>query len=127
MFRRLIVILGGLLFVGIAFVTPSQADQWNEKTIFTFNEPVEVPGLALPAGTYVFKLADSQSDRDIVQIFNKNQTEMFATILAVPDFRMNPTATPVVKFDERPKDSPQAIDAWFYPGYEYGMEFVYPK
>ena len=127
MFRRFLVVLGGLLLIAIAFVPRSQADEWNEKTIFTFSAPVEVPGMVLPAGTYVFKLADSQSDRDIVQIFNQDQTKQLTTILAIPDYRMNPTGKTVVTFDERPKNSPEALDAWFYPGLNYGMEFVYPK
>jgi hypothetical protein len=127
MFRRLMVVLGGLLLLGIAFVPRSQADEWNEKTVFTFSEPVEVPGMVLPAGTYVFQLMDSPSDRDIVQIFNKDQTKLLAAILAIPDYRMNPTSSPVVKFNERPASSPEAIDAWFYPGLNYGMEFVYPR
>jgi hypothetical protein len=127
MFRRLMVVLGGLLLFGIAFAPRSQADEWNEKTIFTFSQPVEVPGMILPPGTYVFKLMDSLSDRDVVQIFNKDQTKLLATILAIPDYRMNPTSTPIVKFNERPANAPEAIDAWFYPGDNYGMEFVYPK
>lgn len=127
MFRKLIMVLSCLFLAGIIFAPRSQADEWNKKTIFTFSEPVEVPGLALPAGTYVFKLMDSQSDRDIVQIFNKDQSKLFATILAIPDYRMNPTDKTVVTFDERPKNSPEAVDAWFYPGDNYGMEFVYPK
>ena len=35
------------------------ADEWDQKTIFTFSAPVEIPGQVLGAGTYVFKLADS--------------------------------------------------------------------
>jgi len=127
MFRRLMVVLGGLLLFGVAFVSHSHANTWNEQTSFTFSAPVEIPGMVLPAGTYVFKLMDSASDRDIVQIFNQDRTKLFATILAIPDYRTNPTSSPVVKFEERPANSPEAIDAWFYPGLNYGMEFVYPK
>lgn len=127
MIRRLITVLSCMLVAGTAFVPLSRADEWNKKTVFTFSEPVEVPGVTLPAGTYVFKLLDSAADRDIVQIFNKDQTKLFATILAIPDYRMNPTDHTVVKFAERPKDSPEAVRAWFYPGDNYGFEFVYPK
>jgi hypothetical protein len=127
MFRRVVMVVGGLLLFGIAFVPRSWADEWNEKTVITFREAVEVPGMALPAGTYVFKLMDSPSDRDIVQIFNKDQTELLATIHAIPDYRTDPTSRPVVEFNERPASSPEAINAWFYPGDLYGMEFVYPR
>ena len=111
-----------------AVVLPSaQADTWNKKTVVTFNQPVEVPGQILPAGTYTFKLLDSPSDRHIVQIFNADGTQIIATILAINDYRLQPTGDSVMKFNERPGDSPDALRAWFYPGDNFGQEFVYPK
>ncbi|HZS50707.1 MAG TPA: hypothetical protein VFA54_07595 [Bryobacterales bacterium] len=113
-----------LLFV---FLPITRADEWNKKTIITFDKPVEVPGMVLPAGTYVFRLADSQSDRHIVQILNKDENHVYATILAIPDYRLQPTGQTVVQFEERAANAPQAIQAWFYPGDNYGDEFVYPE
>ena len=90
-------------------------------------EPVQVPGVVLPAGTYVFKLADVQGDRNVVQIFNADQTQVIATILAIADYHDTPSDKTIVTFDERPSDEPEALKSWFYPGDEYGQEFVYPK
>jgi len=103
------------------------ADEMNKETEMTFTQPVEVPGAALPAGTYVFKLLDSMSDRNIVLIFDKDQKELFATIMAVPDYRVQPTGDTKVYFEERAAGAPEAIKAWFYPGDTYGEEFVYPQ
>jgi len=127
MLRRVIQVLSCLLLSAVVFAPLSFANEWNEKTIFTFNEPFEVPGRVLPAGTYVFKLADSLSDRDVVQIFNKDQNKLYATIMGIPDYRMRTPSKTIVTFDERPKGSPEALDAWFYPGDNFGIEFVYPK
>jgi len=44
----------------------ANADEWDQKTIFTFSSPVEIQGQVLERGTYVFKVADSLSDRNIV-------------------------------------------------------------
>jgi hypothetical protein len=111
-----------------ATVLPSaQADTWNKKTIVTFSQDVEVPGKILPAGTYTFQLLDSNSDRHIVQIFNADGSQIIATILAINDYRLQPTGQTVMKFSERPGDSPEALRAWFYPGDNFGQEFVYPK
>jgi hypothetical protein len=109
------------------FVNPARADQWNKKTILTFSQPIEIPGKVLPAGTYVFKLLDSPSYRHIVQIWNENETELMTTILAIPNYRLEPKEESVIKFQERPGDSPEALRAWFYPGDNFGQEFVYPK
>ena len=44
----------------VAFVPSSvYGDEWDKKTIFTFNAPVEVPGKVLTPGSYVFKLLNT--------------------------------------------------------------------
>ena len=117
-----------------AVLTPTaKADAWNRKTTITFSGPVEIPGVhlagwgVLPAGTYVFKILNSLSDRHIVQIFNKEETALYATILAIPNYRLKATDKTVVTFSERPAGEPEALRAWFYPGRNWGEEFVYPK
>jgi len=122
-----------LALVGAALSPAARADEWNRKTVITFSGPVEIPGVhlkgwaVLPAGTYVFKILDSTGDRHIVQIFNEDQTQVLATILAIPNYRLQATDQTVVTFRERPAGEPEAIRAWFYPGRTYGEEFVYPK
>ncbi|HUX11117.1 MAG TPA: LPXTG cell wall anchor domain-containing protein [Terriglobia bacterium] len=119
-----------LFLAALAFLPNAMADTWNKKTIVTFSGPVEVPGVGaqvLPAGTYMFKLLDSSSDRNIVQIFNEDGTHVFTTILAIPNYRLKPTDKTVVTFRERAEGQPEAIRAWFYPGMQWGQEFVYPK
>lgn len=131
----MILKLAGFIACALLLLTSysprAQADQYNQLTHFTFSAPFEIPGfhhtMVLPAGTYTFKLLDSLSDRDIVQIFNKDQSHLYATILAIPDYRLKPTGKSVIQFTERAANSPEAIKAWFYPGDLYGQEFVYPK
>jgi len=116
-----------LSLLSLPLVRNAHADEWDKKTNLTFNEPVEVPGVVLPAGAFVFKLADSDSDRNIVQIFSKDQEHLYATILAISDERLEPTGKTVITFEERAKGAPEAIKAWFYPGDDVGVRFVYPK
>ena len=108
----------------MALPTAVMADEWNKATKLTFNEPVEVPGMVLEPGTYWFTLADSDSDRNIVEIWNADRTHLIKTILAIPDYRLKPTGKTVVHFEERPSDSPEAIHSWFYPGDNYGLQFL---
>jgi hypothetical protein len=88
---------------------------------------VEIPGQVLPPGTYVFKLLDSASDRHIVQVFNERENHLYGTFLTIPDYRMKPADKPIITFEERAADGPEAARAWFYPGENYGHDFVYPK
>jgi len=114
----------------VLVVPTARADDWNRKTVITFSEPVEVPGVGqhnLPAGTYVFKILDSQSDRHIVQIFNQDESQVLTTILAIPNYRLKTTDKTTITFRERPTGQPEALRAWFYPGRAWGEEFVYAK
>jgi len=113
--------------LGATVLPSARADEWNKKTVVTFSQAVEVPGKILPAGTYTFVLLDSPADRHIVQIFNADGSQLITTILAINDYRLKPTGDTVMKFSERPGDAPDALRAWFYPGNNFGQEFVYPK
>src|SRR5271156_3982905 len=92
------------VLVTAAFSPSVQADEWNKRTVVTFSEPVETPGVhvkgwaVLPAGTYVFKLLESPSDRHIVQIFNQDETMLYATVLADPNYRLKATRKTVLTF-----------------------------
>jgi hypothetical protein len=122
-----------IALLGAVISPDGKADDWNNKTVMTFSGPVEIPGVhltgwgVLPAGTYVFKLLDSKSDRHIVQIFSQDEKTVYATILAIPNYRLKATSKTVITFSERPAGEPEALRAWFYPGKNWGDEFVYPK
>jgi hypothetical protein len=114
--------------IAVSNVAPvAKADEWNKETVVTFSAAVEVPGKNLPAGTYVFKLADSNSDRDIVQIFTKDKQQLLTTFIAVPNARLTPANTTIVTFEEEPTGTSEAVKSWFYPGDTDGLEFVYRR
>jgi hypothetical protein len=127
---RVVLMMFCLSLVVLAVLPTAKADDWNRKTTITFDQPVEVPGVGaqtLPAGTYVFKILDSASDRHIVQVFNQAEDHVYTTILAIPNYRLKATGKTTMTFWERGEGQPEAIHAWFYPGRQWGEEFVYPK
>ena len=129
-FTKALLLALSMLAVFLFLLPMANADQWNKKTKVTFSQPVEIPGEGtqiLPAGTYIFKLVDSNSTRSIVRIFKENEKDVVATILAIPNQRLHPTEDTVLRFKERAAGTPQALHAWFYPGQLWGQEFVYPK
>lgn len=122
-----------MALLGATFSPSVKADAFDRKTVVTFSGPVEIPPVhlkgykVLPAGTYVFKILDSQSNRHIVQIFSEDEKTVYATVLAIPNYRLKATDKTVITFRERPVGQPEALRAWFYPGRLWGEEFVYPK
>jgi hypothetical protein len=100
-------------------------DQWDMKTIMTFQQPVEVPGKILPAGTYVFSTMDSVDLPNVVRIFNQNETTVIGTFNTRPAFALNPPQTTVMTFEERPGGRPAAVKTWWYPRNQFGHQFIY--
>ena len=114
--------LASLMIPGAAM-----ADQWNKKTYITIGEPIQVPGKVLQPGRYVMKLMESPSNRHVVQIYNDREDQLQTTVLAIPNYRLQPTGKTEFQWWETPAGQPKALRAWFYPGDNFGQEFAYPK
>jgi hypothetical protein len=110
-----------------ASVATAQGTLADRKTVVSFSGPVSLPGTTLPAGTYVFKLADSAANRNIVQVFDKDEAKLLTTLLAVAAERAQAEGDPVVSFKETPADRPPAVRYWYYAGEKAGNEFIYPR
>jgi hypothetical protein len=125
--KQLVLAVASIGLFATVVAPSARADQWDKKTILTVNEPIQVPNKVLPPGKYVIKLMDSPSDRHIVQIFDGDEMHLITTILAIPNYRLQPTGKTVFGFWETPPGQPKALRAWFYPGDNFGQEFAYPK
>jgi hypothetical protein len=124
------VAFGGLLALNFLVTKPVMADEWNKKTEFQFNAPVEIPGKVLQPGKYVFEIAESRTERSMVEVFSEDSTgneSLIATMMTIPDRTLNTPDQPVVHLEERSSEGPEAIRSWFYPGENTGWRFVYPR
>jgi hypothetical protein len=107
-----------------AFSPSLKAAEYDEKTIFTTSQTVAVQGTILPAGQYVLKLLDPASTRQVIAIFNSDQTRLVATVLAIRAYRLDATGTSDFSFYDSSAGQPPALHTWFYPGYLSGYEFL---
>jgi len=115
-------VLTAVLFAEVAL----HADEADESAKLTFSKPVEIPGLVLPAGTYLFKLAD-RNDLNLVRVFSSDGTRLYATLQTVSAERMDPAGDTLITLAEQSNGRPEALMKWFYPGSTSGHQFVYPK
>jgi hypothetical protein len=127
MLKRLIstsvlVVLVGAASGANAFTTTS-----DKRTYFTFSQPVALPGVTLPAGTYMFRLADDTTSRKVIQVANKQGTESFAMLHTLPISRPDAPKDPEVRFMETASGAPVAVRAWWQQGERTGYEFIYSK
>ncbi len=125
MYRKMFTGMICLMLLGTLLVPNGRADASDRKTIVTVNQPIQVPGKVLPAGTYVFKLLNS-NDLTLVAIYNADEMHLITTLRGISDSRMQTPDKTILQFEERPSGQPEALKAWFYPGDDSGVEFVYP-
>jgi hypothetical protein len=126
MYRKMFTGMASLMLFGATFFVPKvQADESDMKTIMTVNEPIQVPGKVLPAGTYVLKLVNP-NDRTLVAIYNTDEMHLITMVQGIPDYRATTPDKAILQLQDE-AEGPQALKAWFYPGYNSGVEFVYPN
>jgi LPXTG-motif cell wall-anchored protein len=114
------------VIVGALALTSVYADPWDKRTIISINAPIQIPNATLQPGTYTLKLLESASNRHIVTVWDKDGMKLVTTVLAIPNYRLQPTGKSVFTFWETPANEPPALRAWFYPGDNTGQEFAYP-
>jgi len=124
---RLVKVLCGAALIAACLVPAARADEWNKKTFLTFSSPVQIPGATLQAGTYMFQLADPDNARHVVMVSSKEGDKTYGMFMTIPNERLKTPDENVIMFAESPAGTPQAVQAWFYPGDRIGEEFVYPK
>jgi len=113
------MIVAFALFVELA----AHADEADQATEITFSQPIQVPGQILPAGTYLFQLANTD-DLKVVQIFSPDRMHLYATLQTIPTESQVPDDS-TVTIAEQGAGKPDVLLKWFYPGDEMGHEFVY--
>ncbi|MGB7602498.1 MAG: hypothetical protein WBM24_19505 [Candidatus Sulfotelmatobacter sp.] len=117
--------LGSFALACAVLLPNARASVWNAMTKITFNEPVEIPGRVLPVGTYLFVLENNQSDRNIVRIYNADQSKLYANLMTIPTYRPKWTNRTEVELVVRGQQKPEALVKWYYPGRLTGYEFLY--
>jgi hypothetical protein len=125
--NKVYIVIGLIVAFTLICELVAHADESDQTTTITFSQSIQIPGQVLPAGTYVFKLANGDSDRSIVQVFNGDETALCATLQTIATERQKPTGHTTIVLAEQGGGQPDALLKWFYPGYETGNEFLYPK
>lgn len=125
MLKRLITTSVLVVLVGAA--SGANAFTSDKRTYFTFSQPVALPGVTLPAGTYMFRLADDTTTRKVIQVSNREGTQSFAMLHTMPVYRPDAPRDPEVRFMETASGAPIAVRAWWQQGERTGYGFIYSK
>jgi hypothetical protein len=126
MLTQLLRFAGSVALLALV-ATPTTAQPADKRTSFKFSGPVAMPGVTLPAGEYLFRLANPDSGRNVVQVLSADGSQAYGMFFSLRADRLEPAPTPEVRFMETAAGVPPAIRTWWYPGERSGYEFVYPK
>jgi hypothetical protein len=125
MLKRLISTSVLVVLVGAASGANAFTTTADKRTYFTFSQPVALPGVTLPAGTYMFRLADDTTTRKVINVQNQQGTQSLAMLHTMPAYRTDAPNDPEVRFMETAAGAPVAIRAWWAPGETTGYAFIY--
>jgi hypothetical protein len=126
MLKRLSACAFAMLATILTTSTAIAQETYDKRTLFTFNQPITLPGVSLPPGTYTFRLASPNGDHRVVQIASADLKQVFATVFTRPVERPDVPETPDVRFLETEASMPAVVEAFWYPGRRHGWEFLYP-
>jgi LPXTG-motif cell wall-anchored protein len=120
--------MGAMAIALVSMVPPTvSADEIDKKTVVTFDQPTEAPGIILPPGKYVIRLLNSSSNRHIAEIMNERLDHLYALTFTAAAERLDPGEKTILTFYEGTNGQPRALRRWFWPGEVTGQEFLYPK
>jgi len=119
-------------FLTLAVLTLSiggraEAQPADYRTYFTFSAPVTLPGITLPAGKYVFRLADPDSSRKVINVLSADGKKSLAMLHTIPNRAMKAPKDAEIRFMETSAKVPPPVKTWWYAGKAIGYEFIYPR
>jgi hypothetical protein len=125
--QNIVPLVLAAMLLALSLSSGAKADDWNKKTVVTFNQDVTIPGWTLPAGTYVFKLMNSSSNRFIVQVWDQDEGHLITTLMTAGDSYPNPDGHSYFVLDNGPTEEgyPPAVVSWFFAGSDEGRDFIY--
>src|SRR5262245_35115869 len=117
-----------ILLSAVALLTSNAfAQTIDKKVYFTFSGPVEIPGTTLPAGKYLFHLADPDSGRQVLQVQSADGKKVYGMFFSMPVQRPSPPDEAEVRFMETASAAPAVISTLWYAGERGGRELIYPR
>ena len=121
---KLLHVVSGVFILGL-LATSSAGAIGSHTTYFTFSKSVQLPGVSLPAGKYVFETPLENTSR-LVRVMARDRSRVYLT--AITRTVERPAAknlAPIVTLAETAGNTPPRIDVWYPEGDRFGHQFIY--
>jgi hypothetical protein len=125
--RKIVHTLCGVVLLGVLATSATGAMSDNRHTTyFTFNRTVQLPGVALPAGTYIFEVVNPNGGSDVVKVVSRDRKQLF--LMRLTRFTYRPqrgSLESTVTLGETATGHPPTVKAWYPHSETRGREFIY--
>ncbi len=125
--RRIVHTVCGIVVLGVlATSTTGAIPNARRTTYFTFKTAVALPGVTLPAGSYVFEVLNPDSSANVVRVMNRERNKTYT--MQLTNFVHRPAwgdMKATISLGEAPTGTPQPIKMWFPESDTTGREFLY--
>jgi hypothetical protein len=128
MFSRRLLAVSFVAVVLVVVAASANALTAERTTYVKFPRSVALPGIELPAGTYVFERADPVMNRYLVRVLSRDRRKTYTTqvtnvVLRPPNVSNDHG---IVLGEARP-GTPAPVKAWFPVGDDVGHEFIFSR
>ena len=125
--RTVLHMFFGVVLVGVLVTSPVGAiPNAGKTTYFTFNKAVQLPGVALPPGTYVFEIANPDSSHRVVRVTRRDTGRVyFAGFTQLIPRPVDLPADQHIRLGEGPRGAAVPVAAWYPSGQLQGHRFIY--
>ena len=125
--RKIVHTLCGLVLLGVlATSTTGAFENASRTTYFTFSGTVQMPGVALAAGTYIFEVVNPNGGSDVVRVISRDRKKTYLmrlTRAVERPWRGNLDAS--ITLGETAAGAPPKVKAWYPESETHGREFIY--
>jgi len=125
--RKMVHTLCGVILLGVlaTSVTGAFGDS-RRTTYFTFSRTVQMPGVVLPAGTYIFEVANPEGTGDVVRVLSRDRKNVHLMKFTRTVYRaQSGDLKPIISLGESPAGNPPPVKAWYPQSETRGHEFIY--
>jgi hypothetical protein len=125
MLKSHVVLVSCVAIVTGLLVARAASGSIPHTNYLTFSAPFALPGVSLPAGTYVFDVVATGSN-NVVRVTSRDGLRTYLTTFTVNVRR--PKGLPVnrqIVFNEVPAGTTPPVKAWYPVGQAIGHQFIY--
>jgi hypothetical protein len=125
--RRIVHTVSGIVLLGVLASSAVGAFLDSRRTTyFTFSGSVQMPGVVLPAGTYIFEVANDNGTGDVVRVLSRDRSKVH--LMKFTRFIYRPSdgnLKATISLGESSAGNPPPVKAWYPQSDTRGREFIY--